>query len=194
MYVKFGILPVLLPTSMYQFVSLILSQVAQKAIFEKIKAEDPELVAVQEREAQVAAVPSTKANAITFNEEPANPLQEVPQLVVTQKTPKTGKGKEPVEHVCPNGKETFTGKTSRAKYCSQKCKTAYYRKEKRYNISNIPRCHIHRLVRSEIRVSRNLITGISLGYVRALLKWKTDLGRFRINSAFNVELIPKLKI
>jgi hypothetical protein len=67
---------------------LVLSQIAQKAIFEKIKAEDPELVSMRSRIEQGVAIASLEAREIEVGEETEQPLKEVPQPVPVPKTKK----------------------------------------------------------------------------------------------------------
>lgn len=88
----------------HPFEPLVISQLAQKAVFEKIKKEDPELL------------------TITATSHPQ----------VTRHVKAEGiKKQHALEVVCAECGETFTAERSTRKFCSGKCKTAYGRKQKK---------------------------------------------------------------
>lgn len=97
----------------HPFENLNISQLAQKAIFEKIKAEDPELLTNYTK-----APPAVKPKEITLEEELTQPSQEE----IQQHT---------LEVVCAECGRQFTAKRATRKFCSGKCKTAYGRKAKK---------------------------------------------------------------
>lgn len=106
--------------SKHPFEKLIISQLAQKAIFEKIKAVDPELLTnYTKAPAAVKAKEITldEAKEITLDEE----LTQPPQEEIQHHT---------LEVVCVECGKQFTAKRATRKFCSGKCKTAYGRKPK----------------------------------------------------------------
>lgn len=94
----------------HPFENLNISQLAQKAIFEKIKAEDPELLTNYTK-----APPAVKPKEITLEEE------------LTQPSPQ----QNTIEVVCAECGRRFRAKRATRKFCSGKCKTAYGRKAKK---------------------------------------------------------------
>lgn len=90
----------------HPFEPLIISQLAQKAVFEKIKAEDPELL----------------TTASTLPPQGTHHVKEYPEAKAKKHT---------FEGVCAQCGEPFTGQRSTRRFCSHKCKTAYGRKHKK---------------------------------------------------------------
>ncbi|HEY9758840.1 MAG TPA: hypothetical protein V6C97_26970 [Oculatellaceae cyanobacterium] len=90
----------------HPFEPLIISQLAQKAVFEKIKAEDPELL----------------TTASTLLPQDTHSVKDQPEVKAKQHT---------LEVVCAQCGEPFTGQRSTRKFCSNKCKAAYGRKQKK---------------------------------------------------------------
>ena len=110
--------------------SVILSEESEKSI-ETEKAEYTEFSEMMSKEAHVASTAPLTAKEIEIEEEPVQPLKEVPQYVPTLKTKKTVRLKHDKEIECANCRKKYTAERSTRKFCSKKCATAYYRKEKK---------------------------------------------------------------
>lgn len=115
----------------HPFEPLILSQLAQKAFFEKIKSEDPELVEIHTKAVQVAVSAPVKATEILLEEEPVQPSKGETQTEPVKKSQKTREPKPTREVVCKNCGKTFTSRSEKAETCSGRCRSAYNRKLKK---------------------------------------------------------------
>lgn len=115
----------------HPFEPLIISQIAQKAIFEKIKAADPELVAILTPGMQVAATSPVVAKEIVIEEDNVQRLKGEPQLIQVQKTEKPEKTTSGNEIECLNCGQKIMAQRSTRKFCSKGCTTAYGRKMKK---------------------------------------------------------------
>ena len=100
-------------------------------LIETEKAEDPELDAMRSRTRsraeQVAPSVPPMAKEIVFDEEHVQPPQELPQL----KPKKIRKLKPEREVVCAQCGKKFLATSKKAKTCSDKCRTAYSREQKK---------------------------------------------------------------
>lgn len=88
-------------------------------------AEEPEIISRAEQGASTASV---KVTEIVLEEEPAQPMTEEPRPIPVQKKPKSVKTKPAKEIQCLNCGQKFSAQRATRKFCSGKCKAAYYRK------------------------------------------------------------------
>lgn len=97
----------------HPFEPLIISQLAQKAVFEKIKREDPQVLTILPQVSRPEVNTPVKAREIQLETELSQPSQETQHTVI-----------------CAECGKEFLAQRKTRKYCSNKCKTAYGRKHK----------------------------------------------------------------
>jgi hypothetical protein len=110
--------------------SVILSEESEQSI-ETDKAENTEFSEMMSKDAKVAVTAPLAAKEIEVEEEPAQPMTEVPRHVPVQKTQKKVKAKPEREVVCGQCGKIFLASSEKAKCCSGKCRTAYNREKKK---------------------------------------------------------------
>lgn len=109
--------------------SVILSEESEQPI-EPERAEDTEFSKMVSKDMQVATIAPLAAKEIEV-EEPAQPMTEVTRLASVKKTQKKVRTKAEREVVCVQCGKKFLATSKKAKTCSDKCRTAYSREQKK---------------------------------------------------------------